>query len=145
MAARSFLGWRKMGVGRPAAWATKSYHPDHSITAHRGGSDTQPWFFFSGACSSGPGCDDAVGHVDHASLHQLVSAARSLHQGHRRVVWRVRHFRLRRPARIRSSQLRLKVGGCLTYTTCMFARTTYVPPSAENPQVFLLAHIQSYC
>ena len=63
----------------------------------------------SGTCPRRPGRHHAPGHVDHAGLDQLVAAARGLHQGHRRLVKPLRHFRLPRTARVRSRQLRCTV------------------------------------
>jgi len=48
------------------------------------------------------------GHAD--VRHQRVPAARVLHQGHRRVDWRVPDVRVRRTARVRTGQLRVPVG-----------------------------------
>ena len=63
----------------------------------------------TGSRAGGAGCDDAAGHVDDAGLDQQLAAAGRLHQGHRRLVRRLRLLRLQLTAGVRAGQLRLKV------------------------------------
>ena len=63
----------------------------------------------AGAGAGGSGRDDAARHVDHAGLHQQLAAAGRLHEGHRRLVGRLRHLRLLRALGVRAGQLRVQV------------------------------------
>ena len=62
-----------------------------------------------GARPGGPGGDHPPGHVHHAGQHPEQPPARRLHQGHRRLVRRLRILRLQRSARVRPRQLRFQV------------------------------------
>ena len=65
--------------------------------------------FGTGPGTGGAWCDDAARHVDDAGLDQQLAPAGRLHEGHRRLVGRVRLLRLQLSPRIRTSQLRIQV------------------------------------
>ena len=63
------------------------------------------------ACEGCPGGDHLAGHVHHPGQYTELPPSSRLHQGHRRLVWRLRLLCLQRSPRICSCQLCLQVKG----------------------------------